>query len=61
MLYSKDAKHHDTCHMHFEYTNEYDIHGTVSQILSSQFLCPSLSVSQWHQRVPRLGSGCPHR
>ena len=41
--------------------NEYDIHGTGSRILSSQFHCPSASASQWHQRVLRLGSGCPHR
>ena len=33
----------------------------MSQILSSQFHCLSVSVSQWHQRVPRLGSECLHR
>ena len=42
MLYSKDD---DTCHMHFECTNKYDIHGTVFQILFSLLLCPSVSVS----------------
>ena len=41
--------------------NEYDIHGTGSRILSSQFHYPSASTCQWHKRVLRLGSGCPHR
>ena len=43
------------------FTYEYDIHGTVSQILSSHFPCPFLSISQWHRRVLRLGSECLHR
>ena len=42
------------------FTHEYNIHGTVYQIQSSQFLCP-LSVSQWHWRVLRLGSEFLHR
>ena len=41
--------------------NEYDIHGTGSRILSSQFRCPSASTCQWHQWVLRLGFGCPHK
>ena len=61
--------HTDTCLQILRYkhpsesgpANEYDIHGTGSRILSSQFHCPSASASQWYQQVLRLGSGCPHR
>ena len=43
------------------FTQEYDIHGTVFQIQFSHFLCPFLSISQWHWRVLRLGSEFLHR
>ena len=41
--------------------NQNDIHGTVSQILSSQSHSPPPSISQWHQRVLRPRSEYLHR